>query len=54
MSGLQKLYAVVVSAITLLAVLAAWSRISEMKETPQLITDGANAISRLFNGAFGL
>lgn len=53
MNGFQKFYAVVVSAITLLAVLAAWSRISTMKEGPKTITAGANALARLFNGAFG-
>ena len=54
MGSVGKVYGVIVSAITLLAILAAWSRISEMKESPKIITNGFNAVSKLFNGAFGL
>lgn len=40
-------------AITLLVVLAAFSRIVMMPQAPQYVTNGANALTRLFNGAFG-
>lgn len=40
-------------AVTLLAILAAWSRIATMPEGPKLIKDGAKALAKLFNGAFG-
>lgn len=42
-----------VAAITLLAVVAAFSRIVTMPNAPQYIKDAATALSRLFNGAFG-
>jgi hypothetical protein len=43
-----------ITALILFAVLASWSRIAMMKESPQLIKNGADALAKLFNGAFGL
>lgn len=54
MGNVGKVYGVIVSAITLLAILAAWSRISTMPESPKILTNGFNAIAKLFNGSFGL
>jgi hypothetical protein len=42
-----------VGALTLLAIVAAWSRIATMKESPKLIQDSFKALAKLFNGAFG-
>lgn len=40
-------------ALLLLSALAAFSRIATMPESPALIKNGANALAKLFNGAFG-
>lgn len=49
----KNLYAYFVGAITLLAVLAAFSRVATMPGSPKIIENGANALVRLFNGVFG-
>lgn len=43
----------VAGVITLLAILAAWSRVSQMKESPTYVKNAFDAFSKLFNGAFG-
>jgi hypothetical protein len=48
-----KLWLFIVGAVTLLAALAAFSRIVTMPQAPQYIKNGATALTKLFNGAFG-
>ena len=43
----------IIGAAVLLAVVAAFSRIATMKESPQYIKNAAQALAKLFNGAFG-
>lgn len=43
----------IVGAIGFLAALAAFSRVATMPQAPQYIKDGATALGKLFNGAFG-
>jgi len=53
MSYGAKLWTFIVGAVTLLAALAAFSRIATMPQAPQYIKNGATALANLFNGAFG-
>ncbi len=41
------------SVLVFLAVVAAWSRISTMKETPGYIDNFTKALANLYKGAFG-
>lgn len=50
---MRSVWAWIVGAITLMAVLAAFSRFVQMKESPKYIEDAAKALTKLFNGAFG-
>lgn len=50
---MKHLWAWFLGAVSLLAALAAFSRIATMPEAPQYIKNGANALAKLFNGAFG-
>lgn len=42
------------AAITFLAAIAIFSRLVTMKNGPKILSSGASALSRLFNGAFDL
>lgn len=51
---MHAIWAFVLGAGTVLLVVAALSRIVTMPEAPKVITNASEALSRLFNGAFGL
>lgn len=46
------IWAYLAGIITFLAVLAAFSRIVTMPESPKLVSDAGNALSNLFQGVF--
>lgn len=41
-------------ALALFAILAAFSRVAKMPESPEYIKNASRALANLFNGAFGL
>lgn len=51
--SLRHLWAFIAGAATLLAVLAAFSRIVTMPNAPDYVKNAARALANLFNGAFG-
>lgn len=47
-------YRWLLGALVFLAALAAFSRIIQVPEAGKYITNASNALTKLFNGAFGL
>lgn len=50
---MKHIWAWLVGALALMAALAAFSRIVSMPQAPDYIKNGAKALAKLFNGAFG-